>query len=132
MTAIRAFFQKHHSLAMAVLMLAMAVKALVPTGFMLGAEAGALTIKVCDGIDHGAATIAIPVKAPKGADKAGHDQQACPFSALGHAGQAGADPIQIALALAFILLLGLAPPRTPTRIAAPRLRPPLRAPPALI
>ena len=132
MTAIRAFFHQHRRMAMAVLLLAMAVKALVPMGFMLGADGGALIIRVCDGINHGPAAIAIPVKAPKGADKAGHDQQACPFSALGHAGQAGADPIQIALALAFILLLGLAPPRAPTHLCAPRLRPPLRAPPVLV
>lgn len=112
--------------------MAMAVKALVPTGYMVGADAGVLTVKICDGIDHGVTAIAIPLKSSKTGDKAGHDQQACPFSALGHAGQTGADPIQLALALAFIVLLGLAPLRAAPTLAPQHLRPPLRAPPVLI
>jgi len=99
---------------------------------MVSADAGVLTVKICDGIDHGVTAIAIQPKSSKAADKAGHDQQTCPFSALGHQGQAAADPIQLALALAFIVLFGLAPLRVAPAVAPQRLRPPLRAPPALI
>jgi hypothetical protein len=137
MHAIRASFLRHRAMALAVVALALAMKALVPAGYMVGGDVRTLTVRICDGIDHGAsAAIAIPMKpgaAGHGAgDKAGHDQQACPFSALGHVGQAGADPIQLALALAFIVLLGFAAPHFAPVAAPSRLRPPLRAPPALI
>jgi hypothetical protein len=76
--------------------------------------------------------IALPDKPGAGGnhDEAADKGQPCTFSGLGHAMLGGADPIQLAAALAFILLIGIAPlPRLPARDFA-FLRPPLRGPPA--
>jgi hypothetical protein len=136
MTDFRAFFLRHRALALAVIALALMMKAIVPVGTMIGGDVTALTLRVCDGYADGDTGHDIVIATKKSghneAGKALHDQQACPFSALAHAHVGGADPIQLAIALAFIVLVGLAPPiRTPPRPLA-RLRPPLRAPPALV
>lgn len=127
-------------MALAVIALASAMTALVPAGYMIGGEARLLAVRLCDGYaDSDTQSRQAVVFVAKGqysrqgaAGKSLHDQQACPFSALAHAGLGGADPIRLAAALAFILLLGVAAPA----FAAPRpffrLRPPLRAPPALV
>ena len=136
MTRFRAFFLRHRAMAIAVIALALAMKALVPAGYMIGGDAKVLTIRVCDGYADSDAGHAIVIVA-KGAahsdaGKALHDQQACPFSALTLAHVGGADPIQLALALAFIVLLGITAPTAKTPRAPTRLRPPLRAPPVLV
>jgi hypothetical protein len=134
MTRFRAFFLHYRALALAVIALALAMKALVPAGYMIGGDAKVLTVRVCDGYADSGAGHAIVIVA-KGAThsdagKALHDQQACPFSALALAHMRGADPIQLALALALIVLLGLAVPILASPRPSTRLRPPLRAPPA--
>ena len=54
----------------------------------------------------------------------------CPYTALGHASLAGADPALLATALAFILALAFAP-LAPARLSRiPHIRPPLRGPPS--
>lgn len=136
MHPLRAFILRHRALAAWLVALALVMKAVVPQGMMIGNEAHTLTIRICDGFaDHRAPDLrAIVVKAdPAGAgDKSGKaapDHQACPFSALTQAGLAGADPIQLALALAFIVIGALRAPPIPARRVPARLRPPLRAPP---
>lgn len=108
------------------------MKALVPAGFMVEARAKSLTILVC--ADSTGARSAIAVAVPHADAKHGTDaksHEACPFSVLSHASVSGADPIQLAIAWAFILLLGVfATPRL--RLARPRRAlPPQRGPPAL-
>ncbi|KUR78896.1 hypothetical protein AQZ50_07100 [Novosphingobium sp. Fuku2-ISO-50] len=140
MNRLRAFFLRNRGMAVAVIALALAMKALVPAGYMIGGEAHVLTVRICDGYadsePHFGQAVVLVAKGQVGkqgdAGKSLHDQQACPFSALGHAGLAGADPIQLALALAFILVLGVAGPAFPAPRPFSRLRPPLRAPPALV
>ena len=140
MNAFRAFFLRHRALALAVIALALMMKALVPVGTMIGGDAHgratSLTLRVCDGYADSDAghDIVIPTKSAghNDAGKALHDQQACPFSALALAHMGGADPIQLSIALAFILLVGLAPPIRATPRPLARLRPPLRAPPVLV
>lgn len=135
MTRLRAFFLRHRAMAIAVIALAMAMKVLIPAGTMLGADARALTIQICDGygdaLHDTAKAVVIAIKGHGDAGKSAPDHQACPFSALGHAGLTGANPVLLALALAFILLLGLTSPDFPAPRPLARLRPPLRAPPAL-
>lgn len=130
MTRFRVFFLRYRALAFAVIALALAMKALVPAGFMLGTDSHALTVQLCDGYGDAARAVVIAVKGHGDAGKSVHDQQACPFSGLLHGGLTGADPILLDAALAFILLLGFAalPFAAPHPLA--RLRPPLRAPPA--
>jgi hypothetical protein len=143
MNRLRAFFLRHRAMAFAVIALALAMKALVPAGYMIGGDVRVLTVRVCDGYadsdsghpDSGHVLVIAAKGQGAGHDNSGkslHDQQACPFSALAHAGLGGADPIQLALALAFILVLGIAAPAFPAPRPLSRLRPPLRAPPALV
>lgn len=135
MGTIRAFLLQHRAMAFAVVALALAMKALVPAGYMIGTQSKVLTILVCNetpnATHESARDIVVPVKGD-GAGKQARADGTCPFSGLGFAGLPGTDPIQLALALAFILATGFVAvkPAAPTR--AQHLRPPLRGPPALI
>ena len=134
MTAFRAFFLRHRAMALAMIALALMMKALIPAGMMIGSDAHALTVQICDGYGDAAhapaKALVIAVKGQGQTGKATPDHQACPYSALGHASLAGADPVLLATALAFILLVGPSGAGfAPVRPLA-RLRPPLRAPPA--
>lgn len=133
MTTLRAFFLRHRATALAVIALALMMKALVPAGFMLDSGSRVLSVRLCEDsigrVDHQVALTIKTIKttAPTGKHVAAHD--VCPFSSLAHASLGGADPVQLALALLFILALGLAP-RTPLRLPRVlRLQPPAQAPP---
>ena len=77
--------------------------------------------------------MAIPTKDDGKSDhsEAADKSQPCAFSGLGHAALGGADPLVLAAALAFIVLVGLAPLRALPARDIPFLRPPLRGPPSL-
>jgi hypothetical protein len=98
-------------------------------------EARFLTVTICadaSGVPK-QVQIAIPAKDGAGSDhsEATDNGQPCAFSGLGHNALAGADPVLLAAALAFILLVGLAPLRALPARDIPFLRPPLRGPPIL-
>lgn len=129
MDAIRALLRRHRRLSAIVLALALAMKLLVPAGYMLGAKAHVLTVEVCADStgERLFQRIAVPQEAP--VDHAKVDAT-CAWSAAGMPALGGANAPLLALALAFILLLGFAPVQ-PRREADPaRLLPPLRGPPA--
>jgi hypothetical protein len=132
MTRLRRLILHYRAMALAMIALALAMKALIPAGTMIGGDARALTVQICDGYADAGHALVIALKraapAKSATDHAG-DHQTCPFSALGHAGLAGADPLLLALALAFAVLLALATPLCLAPRAPSRLRPPLRAPP---
>ena len=132
MGAIRQFFRVHRHAAILLLYMALAMKAVVPAGFMVDAGAKVLTVHICtDSLDPGVARlIALPFGHQGDVGHKAHADAPCPFAALGHAALGGADPVQLALALAFILALGFAW-AVPARIKPSAfLRPPLRGPPA--
>ena len=133
MLHLRAFFHLRPRAALALLALALAMKAMVPAGTMLDGAPNAMTVRICDGAAPDTArSIALPAQRGEAAAKATHDHQACPFSVLGLSLVGGADPVLLALALVFVLLAGLAP-RAPVHLARfGHLRPPLRAPPLAI
>lgn len=136
MRALRALIRRTPALAALVFAAALAVKLLVPAGFMPVVSAGGITLAICDGA--GPATLAPMAHAMPPHDghhgKSQHDHAgkadgACPYAGLTLAGMPGADPIQLTIALTFVLATGLLLATTPV-IAAPRfLRPPLRGPP---
>lgn len=132
MHAFRAFFLHHRRMAALLIALALAMKALVPAGFMLGADRHVLTVQICaDTLGHQITqTITLPSTGHPAEEKAKSDSP-CHFSALGHAMLGGADPALLVLALAFILALGFAPAPIPAPRRIAFLRPPLRGPPAL-
>lgn len=134
MNLVRAFFLRHRALAIVLVLATLCMKALVPTGFMIGQNSKVLTVQICDDAfgNHAVKQIAIPMK--DGSSESGSKQGKgeCPFTSLSMASMSGADPALLALALAFILALGFVPTRTayPERVF--HLRPPLRGPPALV
>ncbi len=109
---------------------ALVIKAVVPTGYMIGGQGKSLTILVCGDVsgDHLTKQITIPGKAD-GQAKAG---ESCPYASLSFASLDAALPAFVALAIAFLLLLGFAPVRVPILAGFTHVRPPLRGPPALI
>jgi hypothetical protein len=137
MTRLRALIQDHARLTLVLLALALAVKAVVPAGFMLSADEDRfLTVTICSDASGSPKQmqIAIPGKQDTDSDHPDTGAKAthCAFSGLGHSALGGADPLLLAAALAFILLIGLAPlPALPAR-DIPFLRPPLRGPPASV
>lgn len=131
MHAQRALIRKHRHLALALLALAFAVKALIPAGFMVAPAASTvLTISICADASGTAHDMQVVVPGKSGGSDAGKKQGACAFSGLAKAAASGADAFLLALAFAFILVLGRAPAPRPPFAAIAHLRPPLRGPPA--
>ena len=133
MHQMRAFLLQHRLLAILVVMAALCMKIVVPTGFMIGQNSKVLTVQLCtDGLGHAVtAKITIPMKSEPSDSSGKQGKAECPFASLSMASMTCADPALLALALAFILALGFAPAETahPKRVSY--LRPPLRGPPAL-
>lgn len=130
MAALRTLLRDHFRLAIVLVVLALAVKAAIPTGYMIGSQGKSLTILVCGDAsgDHLAKQITIPTKA----DGQAKTSESCPYASLSFASLDAGLPHFIALAIAFLLLLGFAPVRIPVLAGFAHIRPPMRGPPALI
>lgn len=135
MTRWRSLIHQQRRLALLLVALAFSIKALVPAGYMVVPSAGKLVIAICTG--QGAATVATD-PGEDGGDHGDHHgdhrdgnkaDHPCAFAGLGSPALAGADPILLALAIAFVLVAAFAPVSGPRQAARRRLRPPLRAPP---
>lgn len=119
---------------MMILAAALCVKALIPSGYMIGSSSTMLlTVTICaDGTGtHQTSTIAIQKDEGSKEQSGGHGKAdtPCAFTALSMASLGGADAPLLALALLFILALGFAPRVFPTPTGRAYLRPPLRGPP---
>lgn len=138
MGQLRAFVFKHRAFAALVVAMALAMKALLPVGYMIGAGDGAggrsITIAICDGQPgHALAAVLVPLasKGDPASDAKQKGSSDCPFSALSFGTMAAGEPAFIAAAILFVFALAFAP-----LVAAPLprvrfLSPPLRGPPAL-
>ncbi len=134
MSSIRRHILRHRMVAVWLVALALAMKALVPTGFMpIIASNGTITVEICGGSQHQTVTMTIPglAKQQDQPGKQGKTDMPCAFSGLSMQGLAAADPIALALAILFILATGLRETPQPTARQIAFLRPPLRGPPAL-
>ena len=136
MSRLRALTHRYARLALVLVVLALAVKAVVPAGYMISSSGERfLTVTICADASGTPKQmrIAIPDKDQTAGDHSEADDksQPCAFSGLGHAALGGADPLLLAAALGFILLVGFAPLRAPPARDIPFLRPPLRGPPSL-
>lgn len=133
MPAFRAFLRTNRRLALALVALALVIKALVPPGYMLSGSLGdgarVLTVAICADASGAPTTkqITLPADGKSAHAKA---EGTCVWGLLAMAALAGADVVLLALALAFILALGLARSRPAARSQRTYLRPPLRGPPA--
>lgn len=133
MLQFRTFLSRNLWVCALILALALAMKAFVPAGFMIGSNTSrVLTVEICDGQGHTVLSrLALPGKPDPQKDAHTKAAKDCPFTALSAHALSGADPVQLALALAFILLLGF---QATERLRLVRARyhvPPLRAPPVL-
>lgn len=123
-------------LAALVVLAALAVRLAVPAGYMPVVGVDGVTLSICTGAG------------PLQMAASGHDmhnmhnmhnmphgqqdidtQGRCAFADLALPAIGGADPFQLAAALAFILAVGLVPLVPLVLRDIPRLRPPLRGPP---
>lgn len=131
MHALRILLLKRRQLALVLVALALCMKALLPTGYMVSDSARVFTITICTGAGGETKEIAIPTKGSGHQDDAqGKVDAQCSWSAHSMAAMGGADAPLLALALAFILALGFLPaPKLPLRRTT-YLQPPLRGPPA--
>lgn len=134
MTSLRAFSREYRGVATLLIALALAMKALVPAGYMLASQSKVLTVQVCADAQGGHFTkqISLPLtgKSEDSQGKHGSASGICVFSSLAMASHSGADAPLLALALTFILALSFAPIHAPQLLRLHRARPPLRGPPA--
>jgi hypothetical protein len=131
MGAVRTLILRYRRLALLLAVLAVAMKAVVPGGYMIGSQDRVLTVFICADATgtHLTKQIVLP-----GSDKTEGQRKAsevCPYASLSFASLHSVALPLLALALAFILLLGFAPVRIPGLAGLPYVRPPLRGPPAL-
>lgn len=125
----RAIMLHNRHLAMLLVLLALAMKALVPAGYMVGSSTRALTVLIC--ADSTGQRTAVKITIPQGPDKtAAKDHKPCTFAGHGAAALAAADPVQLALALAFVLALGFLATEAPSLASTRRILPPPCGPPS--
>ena len=100
---------RYRMMALAVIALVLAMKALVPAGYMVDSASKAMTIHVCADAQFSSTVrdILVPMKSEP-AGKHSKAEGMCPYTALSLASLGGADPFQLALALLFILAMGFA------------------------
>ena len=112
MTGLRQHLLRHRALAAWLVALALLMKVLVPTGYMLGTSAGTITVELCSGYGPMKMTMPTPGMAHHGGDKSNHGkaEQPCAFSGLSAPSLAAADPILLVLSLAFIIATAICAP----------------------
>lgn len=126
----RAYIHDHCRLAMLLVALALVIKAFVPAGYMVGSQGQSLTILVCG--DASGERLAKQITIPGKSEGHAKAAETCPYASLSFATLDAELPVFVALAIAFLLLLGFAPVRIPALAGFTHVRPPLRGPPALI
>ncbi len=134
MAFLRSLIHDQRRLALLLVLCALFMKAWVPSGYMVGSASKTMTVQICaDGKGPALSRqISIPMKQglPDPSGEHGKMDGQCAFSLLSMAGLAGTDSIQLALAFAFILLLGFAATIWTQPARFTHIRPPLRGPPA--
>ncbi len=130
MDGIRTFMLRHRGLAALLLAAALCLKALVPAGYMIDSGTSVLTLTICDAQGGNVRQIAVPIHGENTQDDGQAASGGCPYATLSMHALGGADPIQLAAALAFLLLLGFAPLIAPALRRSRYATPPLRGPPA--
>jgi len=134
MHLLRALIRDNRRLALALLVLAFCMRAFVPAGFMVASsQERVLDVRICSdasgGLRHMQIVLPVKERDASEADPAKKGEH-CTFSTLAKVAIGGADAALLAIALAFILVLGLVQVRRLPYRAFAHLRPPLRGPPA--
>ncbi len=112
--------------------LSLAVKAVVPVGFMVGTQSRVVTVEFCADStgERMLRQITIPLDHSHDRQETSKTSQGCAFSSLGAGGLAAQAPALIAAAIAFVLAMGFGPVTLPLIGDFPHIRPAPRAPPA--
>ena len=132
MAALRHHLSRHRLLAAWLVGMVLLMKMLVPAGYMASASPGSITIELCSGYGPQKMVVAMPGMAhgPDQQSDHGKAEMPCAFSALSAASLTGADPLVLAVAIAFILVTVFRIAAGPALPGAPaNLWPPLRGPP---
>ncbi|HEX8483902.1 hypothetical protein [Sphingomonas sp.] len=139
MSTLRALFRLHPALAALLVAAALAMKMLVPNGYMPVNGAGGITLQLCPG-----AAVNAPAPAPMAmahhamaAPADDHSERMpaskaelpCAFAGLAAPVLAAVDAVLLAVALAFVAAVAIRGTHRPAPRPTSRLRPPLRAPP---
>lgn len=122
--------------AMMLIMAAMVVRVVVPEGYMPTVSGKHIVIALCSGHGPVEASVTIPVKGGgKGHadDSPAHhgNDTVCPFASLMLGATAAADPLQLALALLFIVRSVFRLARLPVASTCRNLWPPRTGPPLI-
>ncbi|PKP89821.1 MAG: hypothetical protein CVT77_16865, partial [Alphaproteobacteria bacterium HGW-Alphaproteobacteria-16] len=104
----RGLILSHPRLAAALIALAVAMKVIIPAGFMPVADGGKIMVMVCTGMGQQQVEIDVPGMPAKEDGATRTAAQPCAFAGLADSMLPGADPVLLAGALAFILALGVA------------------------
>ncbi len=134
MKLIRLLLQTHSIWFGSLFMFALAMKALTPNGYMISADSQTITVKICNGVGDVERTIDIPMNTDANDHDSGSNMnsEACSSSSVSQSTMTTIDPVQLALAIGFIMLAGLVVQTAILSARLPRLRPPLRGPPVSV
>ena len=134
MTGFRRSILLHRQLAVWLVAAALAMKLLVPAGYMPMVSAGSITLELCSGYEPQTMAMAMPGMPGKYGHEDGHGkaEMPCAFGGLAMPGLAGADPILFIVAIAFIMALGFLVTPLPSPGRTTRLRPPSQGPPTAV
>jgi hypothetical protein len=131
MTCLRARLQNRSTLTLWLIVVALFVRAVMPTGYMLDASATTLSFTVCS--DASGTVITHDVTIPDdGTDSKAKADNPCAFSGLAFAALGGTDALLLATALLFIIALGFAHTIAPMLQRGAYLRPPPQGPPTIL
>lgn len=132
MPLLRRLALNNRMLAGALIALALAMKLLVPSGFMPAVADGRIIVSLCSGA--GPAKMVMPLPGMEhgksGDSQHGKSEQPCAFSGFSAPSLAAADPVLLALAILFVMALASCRLARRSTAAPSYLRPPLRGPPA--
>lgn len=126
---IRLLIARHHHVALAIAIVALAIKMMVPIGYMPGTAANGIAITVCNGMSAETFGSSIQPGTHKQHDDSRGEHPPCPFASLGLLSTVAIDPPLLIAANRFVIRSGLWPSHSPDTAVPAFLRPPLRGPP---
>lgn len=132
MHPLRRFFLNNPALAAGLLVLALAMRLLVPAGFMPAVSDGRIVVSMCSGTGPQTTVITIPGldHGQPGDNDHAKAEPPCAFAGLAAPFLGATDSVLLALAILFVMAAALRPVAWRIDPAHPFLRPPLRGPPA--
>lgn len=137
MFALRRLILARRHLAALICVAVLALKLLVPSGYMISNEHGRVAITICSGTVPPIAGFGMIGMHGAGADhgpskKHGKAEMPCAFASLSAQALAAGDLVLLGAAAVFVMGIEPLPTRSLARAIIPHLRPPLRGPPAFL